>query len=146
MKLKEREFGCMRVLVSWIHDSPTYSGVPRISLTSVILSMRRDKPKSTIRMSPKGLALVSRMFWGWRRQIITHESQFIWHLPPQLDTSAKVFTLKSRCTTLFRCRKATPVRICLANRITSFSVKASSSSATHWLKISPPAALSTQKG
>lgn len=47
-------------------DSPTYSGVPRISLTSVILSMRRDKPKSTIRMSPKGLALVSKMFWGWR--------------------------------------------------------------------------------
>lgn len=50
-----------------VPDSPTYSGVPRISLTSVILSMRRDKPKSTIRMSPKGLALVNKMFWGWRR-------------------------------------------------------------------------------
>lgn len=60
--------------------------------------------------------------------------------------ATKVFTLRSRCTTLFRCRKATPVRICLANRITSFSVKASSLSATHWLKISPPAALSTHKG
>lgn len=56
--------------------------------------------------------------------------------------SVNGFTLRSRCTTLFRCRKATPVRICLANRITSFSVKASSLSATHWLKISPPAALS----
>lgn len=52
------------------------------------------------------------------------------------------FTFRSRCTTLLRCRKATPDRICLANRITSFSVKASSAlSATHWLKISPPAAL-----
>lgn len=49
-------------------DSPTYSGVPRISRTSVTLSTRRDKPKSTIRMSPRGWALVNRMFWGWRRQ------------------------------------------------------------------------------
>lgn len=48
-------------------DSPTYSGVPRISRTSVTLSTRRDKPKSTIRMSPRGWALVNRMFWGWRR-------------------------------------------------------------------------------
>lgn len=48
-------------------DSPTYSGVPRISRTSVTLSTRRDKPKSTMRMSPRGWALVNRMFWGWRR-------------------------------------------------------------------------------
>lgn len=47
-------------------DSPTYSGVPRISRTSVMLSMRRDKPKSTIRMSPRGVALVSSTFWGCR--------------------------------------------------------------------------------
>lgn len=47
-------------------DSPTYSGVPRISRNSDTLSTRRDKPKSTIRMSPSGLALVNRMFWGWR--------------------------------------------------------------------------------
>lgn len=48
-------------------DSPTYSGVPRISRTSDTMSTRRDKPKSTIRMSPSGWALVNRMFWGWRR-------------------------------------------------------------------------------
>lgn len=55
-------------------------------------------------------------------------------------------TFRSRCTTLFRCRKATPLRICLASRITSFSVKASSLSATHWSKISPPAALQGEEG
>lgn len=48
---------------------PMYSVVPRISRTSVMLSMRLDKPKSTIRMSPRGLALVSKMFWGWRRRL-----------------------------------------------------------------------------
>lgn len=48
-------------------DSPVYSGVPKISRTSVLSSMCRDRPKSTILMSPSGWALVSRMFWGWNR-------------------------------------------------------------------------------
>lgn len=52
-------------------------------------------------------------------------------------------TLRSRCTMLFLWRKETPSRICLINLFTSSSLKASSRSATHWLKISPPAALWT---
>lgn len=51
-------------------------------------------------------------------------------------------TFRSRWTTLFWWRKATPSRICLMSLFTSSSRKASSSwSDTHWLKISPPAAL-----
>lgn len=51
-------------------------------------------------------------------------------------------TFRSRWTTLFWWRKATPSRICLMSLFTSSSLKASSSwSDTHWLKISPPAAL-----
>lgn len=51
-------------------------------------------------------------------------------------------TLRSRWTMLFWWRKATPSRICFMSLFTSSSVKASSSrSDTHWLKISPPAAL-----
>ena len=51
-------------------------------------------------------------------------------------------TFRSRWTTLFWCRKETPSRICLISLFTSPSLKASSSrSDTHWLKISPPAAL-----
>lgn len=60
--------------------------------------------------------------------------------------SCESLTFRSRWTTLFRCRKDTPLRICLASRITSFSVKASSLSATHWSKISPPAALQGARG
>lgn len=55
------------------------------------------------------------------------------HIAPSL-------TLRSRWTTLFRWRKVTPSRICLISLLTSCSLKASSSD-THWLKISPPAAL-----
>lgn len=54
----------------------------------------------------------------------------------------RLLTFRSKWTTLLRWRKATPVRICRTSRMTSSSVNASSSSsATHWLKISPPAAL-----
>lgn len=51
------------------------------------------------------------------------------------------FTFKSRWTTLFLCKNETPSKICFISRFTSFSLKASSPSATHWSKISPPAAL-----
>lgn len=53
-------------------------------------------------------------------------------------------TFRSRWTTLFLWRKAMPSRICLIRRFTSSSSKASSLSATHRLKISPPAALQMQ--
>lgn len=43
-------------------DSPTYSGVPIISLSSRWLLTILDRPKSTILMSPRGEQLVSRMF------------------------------------------------------------------------------------
>lgn len=49
-----------------MHHLPTYSGVPKISRTSCTASTCRDRPKSTMRMSPKGLLQVSRMFWGYR--------------------------------------------------------------------------------
>lgn len=57
---------------------------------------------------------------------------------------ARPLTFRSRWTTLFWWRKETPSRICLMSLFTSSSLKASSSlSDTHWLKISPPAALHT---
>lgn len=68
MALKLRRHRWFWIFKGRKQDSPTYSGVPRISLTSVMLSMCLDKPKSTIRMSPRGLALVSKMFWGWRER------------------------------------------------------------------------------
>lgn len=46
---------------------PTYSGVPRISLSSPTAPSLRARPKSTIFMSPGGHRLVRRMFCGWER-------------------------------------------------------------------------------
>lgn len=49
------------------HDNlPTYSGVPIISLSSSLLFIILERPKSTILMSPRGDLLVSRIFWGWK--------------------------------------------------------------------------------
>lgn len=44
---------------------PTYSGVPRISLSSPTPPSLRARPKSTIFISPGGDRLVRRMFCGW---------------------------------------------------------------------------------
>lgn len=50
------------------YHSPTYSGVPMISLSSWFWHSLLERPKSTIFISPRGLALVSRIFWGWEGQ------------------------------------------------------------------------------
>lgn len=60
----------------------------------------------------------------------------------EMIVCVSALTFRSRWTMLFWWRKETPSRICLMSLFTSSSLKASSSrSDTHWLKISPPAAL-----
>lgn len=166
--------------------SPTYSGVPMISLSSWFWHSLLERPKSTIFISPRGQALVSRIFWGWEEGQDHSMGQWMRNIEPvfplfilswcygelfNLTFLSKMFkcnakwrstfffffikkisqmsqiqphTLRSRWTMLFLCRKATPSRICLINHLTSSWLKASSLSATHWLKTSPPAALWTQ--
>lgn len=126
-----------------------------ISLSSWWLLTILDRPKSTILMSPRGELLVSRMFCGCRggetRASISPDSSrknfakllilfYVLLISRKQHVHPNALTFRSRWTTLLWWRKATPSRICLISLLTSCSLKASSSD-THWLKISPPAAL-----
>lgn len=114
-----------------------------ISLSSWWLLTILDRPKSTILMLPRGELLVSRMFCGCRggkKKTSSPHAVLILLISRKPHVHSDAQTFRSRWTTLFWWRKATPSRICLISLLTSCSLKASSSD-THWLKISPPAAL-----
>lgn len=70
-------------ITHYSNNLPTYSGVPMISLSSSLLFIILERPKSTILMSPRGDLLVSRIFWGCKTKGDFQDHPNIMSMTPQ---------------------------------------------------------------